>query len=80
MEQDGQIDTTFDMEPEIDVIPRKATPVFLISNNMAHPPTTGGANSESARLAAMGLTLTPSKTHKARSSPAKSTRSPKGKK
>ena len=79
-EQDGQI-TTSDIEPEKDVNTvntGKVHPVFVIANNMTHPPTAGaGANSESARLAALGLT--PSKTHKAQSSPTKSPKSTKGK-
>ena len=59
------------------MITGKARPVFVIANNMAHPLTAGGTNSESARLAALGLT--PSKTHKARSSPTESPKSTKGK-
>ena len=76
-EQDGQVITS-DIEPEKDVNTGKLHPVWVIQNNMTHPPTAdAGGNSESGRLAALGLT--PSKTHKAQSSPTKSPKSTKGK-
>ena len=78
-EEDAQI-TTSDIEPEKDMNTQHVRPVFVIANNMTHPPTPGpgaGGNSQSDRLAALGLT--PSKKHKAQSSLTKSPRSTKGK-
>ena len=76
-EQDGQVIIS-DIEQDKDVNSGKPQPVFVIQNNMTHPPTDdAGGNSESGRLAALGLT--PSKTHKAQSSPTKSPKTTKGK-
>ena len=48
-EQDGQVITS-DIEPEKDVNTGKLHPVWVIQNNMTHPPTAdAGGNSESGR-------------------------------